>query len=192
MIAAFTRGPENTVQVEFPALDARTLSGLFGELGAMIDAELAEQGGPQPPDPLAEQLGLTGLGSGSTPGRPRDPAIARLFPDAYPEDAQASAEFRRFTQADLGSMRRRRIEVTRASLERIPRGGRLVLDAGEAAAWLGALNDLRLVLGSRLEITADGQEPGESLAPDDPRHAHVPVYYYLGYLEETLVEALGG
>ena len=78
------------------------------------------------------------------------------------------------------------------SLERIKGGGRLSLIPIEAAAWLGALNDLRLVLGTRLEITADDQEPGQDFGPSDPRTAYIPVYYYLGYLQETLVEALSG
>jgi hypothetical protein len=38
----------------------------------------------------------------------------------------------------------------------------------------------------------DDQQPGEDFGPDDPRTAYVPVYYYLGYLQETLIEALAG
>jgi hypothetical protein len=191
VIAAFTRGPENTVLVDLRAAEARLLADLFGDLLEL----LAEEAQPRPPggdpvDPLAAELGLDGLGDDTPSARPDDPALARLFPDAYPDDPDATAEFRRYTQGDLTVERRRRATVTLETLDRIKDGGRLSLIAAEAAAWLGALNDLRLVLGTRLEITVDEQEPGEGFGPDDPRTAYIPVYYYLGYLQETLVEAL--
>jgi hypothetical protein len=193
VIAAFTRGPSDTVLVDLRAAEARLLADLFQDLLEL----LAEEAGPRPPgagavDPLAAELGLGDLGDDTPPARPDDPALARLFPDAYPDDPDATAEFRRYTQADLSAERKRRATVALESLDRIKEGGRLSLIAPEAAAWLGALNDLRLVLGTRLEITADEQEPGEGFGPSDPRTAYVPVYYYLGYLQETLVEALAG
>jgi hypothetical protein len=192
VIAAFTRGPENSVLVDLRAAEARLLVDLFGDLLELLAAEDAAEPGLGPVDPLAVELGLDGLGDETPSARPDDPALARLFPDAYPDDPDATAEFRRYTQADLTAERRRRATLALESLERIKGGGRLSLTTAEAAAWLGALNDLRLVLGTRLEITADEQEPGEGFGPDDPRTAYVPVYYYLGYLQETLVEALAG
>ncbi len=57
--------------------------------------------------------------------------------------------------------------------------------------WLGALNDLRLTIGARLEIT--DEDDGEALfrLPDeDPRKPMVMAYLWLGGLQETLVEAL--
>jgi hypothetical protein len=192
VIAAFTRGPENSVLVDLRAAEARLLADLFGDLLELLTEESAPRPGLAPVDPLAAELGLDGLGDDTPSARPDDPALARLFPDAYPDDPDATAEFRRYTQADLTAERRRRATLTLETLDRIKDGGRLSLIAAEAAAWLGALNDLRLVLGTRLEITADEQEPGESFGPDDPRTAYVPVYYYLGYLQETLVEALAG
>jgi hypothetical protein len=192
VIAAFTRGPDDTVLVDLRSAEARLLADLFGDL-----LELLAEEDPQPPrsdqaDPLAAQLGLDGLGDDTPPARPDDPALARLFPDAYPDDPDATAEFRRYTQADLTAERRRRARVALETLDRIKGGGRLSLIPVEAAAWLGALNDLRLVLGTRLEITTDDQEPGQDFGPSDPRTAYIPVYYYLGYLQETLVEALSG
>ena len=192
VIAAFTRGPGNSVLVDLRAAEARLLADLFGDLLELLAEEGAARPGAAPADPLAVELGLDGLGDDTPSARPEDPALARLFPDAYPDDPDATAEFRRYTQADLTTERRRRATVALESLERIKGGGRLSLMAVEAAAWLGALNDLRLVLGTRLEITADEQDPGEGFGPDDPRTAYVPVYYYLGYLQETLVEALAG
>jgi uncharacterized protein DUF2017 len=207
VIAAFTRGPEHTVLVDLRAPEAGLLAGLLRDLLELLDEDSlsarSETGDPsEPVDPLAAELGLENLGIGDLGldelgavkpvDRPQDPALARLFPDAYPDDPEAAAEFRRFTQADLGAERRRRASLAVASLARIPSGGRLTLSEKEALAWLGALNDMRLVLGTRLEITTDDQEPGQDFGPSDPRSAYIPVYYYLGYLQETLVEALSG
>jgi Domain of unknown function (DUF2017) len=189
VIAAFIRGPGDSVRVDLRAAEARLLGDLFHDLLELLTEEEQHGAGA---DPLAAQLGLGGLGDDTPPARPDDPALARLFPDAYPDDPDATAEFRRYTQPDLSAERRRRAGVALETLDRIKEGGRLVLVPAESTAWLGALNDLRLVLGTRLEITADDQEPGEGFGPDDPRSAYVPVYYYLGYLQETLVEALAG
>lgn len=191
MIAAFSRGPDDTVLVELRAAEARLLADLFGDLLELLSAEDGPARPDDATDPLAAELGLDGLGDDTPPARPDDPALARLFPDAYPDDPDATAEFRRYTQPDLTAERRRRAVVAIETLDRIKDGGRLSLIPAEAAAWLGALNDLRLVLGTRLEITADDQEPGQGFGPSDPRTAYIPVYYYLGYLQETLVEALG-
>jgi hypothetical protein len=194
VIAAFTRGPDNTVLVDLRAAEVRLLADLFQDLLELLADDSAprmtETGAD---DPLVAELGLGGLGDDTPPARPDDPALARLFPDAYPDDPDATAEFRRYTQADLTAERKRRAAVALGSLEPLKEeGGRLTLDAAKAAAWLGALNDLRLVLGTRLEITSDEQEPGEGFGPRDPRTAYIPVYFYLGYLQETLVEALIG
>lgn len=192
MIAAFSRGPGDTVLVELRAAESRLLADLFGDLIELLSEESRLRNADTETDPLAAELGLDGLGDDTPAARPDDPALARLFPDAYPDDPDATADFRRYTQPDLTTERRRRATVAIETLDRIKDGGRLSLIPAEAAAWLGALNDLRLVLGTRLEITVDDQQPGESFGPDDPRTAYVPVYYYLGYLQETLIEALAG
>jgi hypothetical protein len=190
VIGAFTRGPGRTVAIELHSVEARLLADLFESLCELLGHEDDEGGATR--DPLAEQLGLAGLGDTSTAAAPRDPALARLLPDAYPDDPEASAEFRRFTRGDLNVQRKDRAETAARSLGRSADGGRLTLEPDESAAWLGALNDLRLVLGTRLEITEDGQEPGEGLDRDDPRSTTVPIYQYLGFLQETLIEAMSG
>ncbi len=52
------------------------------------------------------------------------------------------------------------------------------LDEEQLTAWLSALNDLRLVLGTQLDVSED------ELAGDTPAHA---LYHYLGYLQEEIV-----
>ena len=67
------------------------------------------------------------------------------------------------------------------------------LDAGDVdeealSAWLGVVNDLRLVLGTRLDVTEENSERG--FPPEDPRAPAFDVYRYLTWLQWQLVEAL--
>nr|WSW69011.1 DUF2017 domain-containing protein [Streptomyces sp. NBC_00995] len=149
---------------------------------------------------------------------PSDPALARLFPEAYGDDdtelRAASAEFRRFTENDLRTRKRddallvvRTLDALTPRPEGAPRGesdqgggGRgesgtavLTLTADECRSWLGSLNDLRLTIGTRLEVSdEDGGEDGSlyRLPDSDPRKPMVMAYLWLGGLQETLVETL--
>ena len=60
--------------------------------------------------------------------------------------------------------------------------------AGSLAAWLAALNDLRLILGTQLGIERDGD--GEDVSGDDPQAPRYAIYHYLGWLESQVVDAL--
>ncbi|GGT27629.1 DUF2017 domain-containing protein [Streptomyces purpureus] len=131
--------------------------------------------------------------------RPTDPALARLFPDAYGDDDEelraAAAEFRRFTENDLRSRKRDDALAVVRSLDGLSAAGEggavLKLTHEESLRWLGALNDLRLTIGTRLEVT-DEDEMGElyRLPDSDPRKPMVMAYLWLGALQETLVETL--
>jgi hypothetical protein len=182
----FRAGPHRTVQGNLEAVEAQLLAYLFGQLLDLLGP--AEETASA--DPLAIELGLADLGADPREvAPPEDAALARLFPDAYRDDEEAAAEFRRYTQSDLRTGKRGRAQC---ALETLPqdKGGRFDLDEEQAQCWLGSLNDLRLVLGSRFGLSDDGQEPGADLEPGDPLLAYVPAYHYLGYLQETLIEAL--
>ena len=186
MSFTFRAGPHRTVQANLEAAEAQLLAYLFGQLLDLLGP--AEDSADA--DPLALELGLADLGTAPDElGPPQDPALARLFPDAYRDDEEASSEFRRYTESDLRTGKRGRAQC---ALESLPedKGGRFELDEEQAQCWLGALNDLRLVLGSRFGLSDDGQEPGAELAPGNPLLAYVPAYHYLGYLQETLLEAM--
>jgi hypothetical protein len=123
-----------------------------------------------------------------------DPVVGRLFPDIYPKDPTDSAEFRRYTEGDLKTGK---IDQAGAILAALPdgAGGEVRLDAEAAEAWLRALNDARLAMGVRLEIS-DGTDLADELdreMSDDPSSTRVfqlSVYAYLGYLQESLLNAL--
>jgi Domain of unknown function (DUF2017) len=142
-------------------------------------------GGPQEveADPLAAMVGMpTG-----DPQTPDDPALARLLPDAYDDDdAAAASEFRRYTEDDLRAGKRAAAATVLATLP--AGGGKLLLDREQADAWLGCLNDLRLVLGTRLEVTED-TEP-DLIDDADPRRQALDVYGWLGWLQESLLRSL--
>ncbi|KOU36629.1 DUF2017 domain-containing protein [Streptomyces sp. WM6378] len=131
---------------------------------------------------------------------PADPALARLFPEAYASEESdelraKSAEFRRFTENDLRARKRTDALAVVHGLDALsPKGDGgavLKLTAEDSQHWLGALNDLRLTIGTRLEIT-DEDESGElyRLPDDDPRKPMVMAYLWLGVLQETLIETL--
>ncbi len=114
--------------------------------------------------------------------RPDDPSLRRLFPPAYEDDASES-EYRRLMHDELAGGRRRALEV----VEQTADADRL--DAESAHAWLTALNDLRLVLGTRLDVQEDTLL--DATSPSDPRAHEYALYAYLSWLQEQLVEALG-
>ncbi|MFF9910131.1 DUF2017 domain-containing protein [Streptomyces sp. NPDC013457] len=130
---------------------------------------------------------------------PSDPALKRLFPDAYGDEDEelraAAADFRRYTENDLRARKRQDALAVIRSLDGLASddegGAVLKLTPDESRSWLGALNDLRLTIGTRLEVT-DEDESGElyRLPDADPRKPMVMAYLWLGALQESLVETL--
>jgi hypothetical protein len=110
-----------------------------------------------------------------------DPSLRRLFPPAYDEEADETA-YRDLMGSELLSGRRGALEL----LARTAKQKRLSAD--EADAWLRALNDLRLVLGTRLDVQEDMLL--DDLRPDDPRASGLAIYGWLSWLQEQLVAAL--
>lgn len=141
---------------------------------------------PAPVDPLEA---LVGMSLAPMP-RPEDAVLARLLPDGYTDDDAAAADFRRYTEPELRSAKRAALRAMATALGRD--GGKTVLDEGTAQVWLTGINDLRLALGTRLEVTEELYEDIERMAPDDPRLPRLTVYEWLGGLEESLVRALAG
>lgn len=104
--------------------------------------------------------------------------LTRLFPDAYLDDADAAAEFRRYTRDELEE---RKI----AAAERIAEtatAGSVLLDRETSQTWARSLTDLRMMLATRLGIRTDDDEPGESPLAD--------IYGWLGELQWVLVDLL--
>jgi hypothetical protein len=128
-------------------------------------------------DPLAQLLNMTGSTQISD-----DPALARLFPDGYSDDEHASADFRRFTEQDLRAQKQAALATVQGTLG--DWNGKVTITDQQAQEWLKALNDLRLVLGTRLEISDEAETDFEA---DEPG---IHLYNYLTYLQGTLIDAL--
>lgn len=111
-----------------------------------------------------------------------DPAVGRLFPPAYPDEPDLQSEYAGLVRGDLMQRRLGSVEM----MERTIEAKRVSED--ELLAWLSALNDLRLVLGTKLGATEDDDPQG--IADEDPLAPSYALYYYLGWLEEQVVEAL--
>ena len=123
-----------------------------------------------------------------------DPVVSRLFPDIYPERPEDSREFREYTESDLKTGK---IDQAGAILAALPDEGEgeVRLDGEAAEAWLRAINDARLAMGTRLGITAEtdlSEELDEAILvdPGSSRVFQLSVYAYLGYLQESLLNAL--
>jgi hypothetical protein len=114
-------------------------------------------------------------------GAPGDPSLRRLFPPAYDEEDDERA-YRDLMGGELLDGRRAALQLVAETVDHSR------LSAEEADTWLRALNDLRLVLGTRLDVQEDTF--GEELRPDDPRAPALAVYGYLSWLQEQLVAAL--
>ena len=108
--------------------------------------------------------------------------IARLYPDVRPDDPAWSAGFRDLVRGDLDDARREHIATVEASLDA------RTIDDTDAEAWLHVLNDLRLVLGTRLGVAEEGDDG--SFDPDDPDAAAKVVYAYTGFLEAQFIDVL--
>ena len=122
-------------------------------------------------------------------GRPDDPAVRRLLPDASRDDDELAAEFRRLTQADLrASKSNGLLLLARVLTEQTgARPSEVVVERGDARAVAAAMTDIRLVIAERLGIRTD--EQAEAIHENVPPGAEqlVAVYGALSWLQESLV-----
>ncbi|SKC69366.1 DUF2017 family protein [Okibacterium fritillariae] len=128
-----------------------------------------------------------------------DPAVRRLFPDAYPEDPEASVDFRRYTIESSTDRKLQNVEDLIASLVngRDPEAIAATLSGADdvlvrlnpaqVQAWIRSLTDLRLTLAARLGIEEDGDEPEPT---DEDAAAIFDIYDWLGWVQDSLVTAL--
>ncbi|MGH1493784.1 MAG: DUF2017 family protein [Acidimicrobiales bacterium] len=108
------------------------------------------------------------------------PETRRLFPTAYPDDPERDAGYQIFARDQLIEKRRAAVEIIRQTSEAD------VLTADELGSWMGVLNDLRLVLGTMLDVSEDDDD----IDFDGPEADSQMLYRYLGELVHSIVEAL--
>jgi hypothetical protein len=116
-------------------------------------------------------------------GSAADPNLRRLFPTAYPDDPALDREYHGLVADDLLARRLAALDTVAETVDATR------LDEEQLLAWMGAVNDLRLVLGTRLDVSEDTDL---SARADDPDADSLAVYAYLGHLLESIVIALSG
>jgi hypothetical protein len=121
-----------------------------------------------------------------------EPVNQRLFPPAYldVEDIERDTEYRRLMRDDLVKEKLASLDLVTTTLARGSTSVRrwtVELTDEEATAWLAVLNDIRLALGVRLDITEDFDG---NVDDADPRAPALRLLSYLGWLEEQLLDAL--
>jgi hypothetical protein len=168
----FSRGDDGSVHGVFTTFEAELLAKLANELCGLLEAEIDL-------DPELTALGFDGGTAVSA-----DPAVARLLPDAYPDDAEASQEFRRFTEHSLAG---RKLSNARELARALDAGGEIDLTPADQQAWLRTLTDLRLVLAARLGIEKDDHE---TQPRDDDELMMYDIYDWLGSVQGSLVHAV--
>ncbi len=184
------------IYAELTVAEAQMLDGLAGQL-----VELLGEGLPVTDldlDPLSE------LFRANPPvDPPDDPVLRRLLPDGRPDDSEASAEFRRFTESDLRRGKIRHAMVVHENLEAAladyadsgvddPTAAVVEIELNEDTArdWMRTITDIRLAIAERLEITQGDEEHWLTLDPEDPQVVVYHVYGWLALVLESIVEAI--
>ena len=162
---------------------------LLKNMATSVQEMLDHRQSAAPSDPLEA---LTGIRTGN-PTPPQDGTMRRLLPDFVKEQEQ-----RGHGVADNGALRSlhepaiidAKIAVSQRLIDTLPAdGGRVELTEDDAEAWIAAVNDIRLALGTILDIGPDGPD---RLPPGHPMAAHLEVYHWLTVLQEYLVLGLMG
>jgi Domain of unknown function (DUF2017) len=110
---------------------------------------------------------------------PSQPVLRRLFPPAYSDtdDVERQDEYRRLMQEDLVERHREEFELLASTVDA------RILTPEQLEAWSRALNSIRLVLGTYLDVSEDD----ERRPPTTPEES---VYRWLTYLLGEAIEAL--
>jgi Domain of unknown function (DUF2017) len=178
----------------FTGFEADLLRSLASQMVELLRNERAE---PAAPTGDAFDALMSEFSGATTP--PEDPVLARLFPTAYVDDEEAAAEFRRFTE---GSLRDGKAAAAATIIDGLEEAGLpseldeeglmidVELDEPTAETWMRSFTDLRLALATRLGVEEGDEERWHALPDDDPRAQAHDIYEWIGWLQETLVEAL--
>jgi hypothetical protein len=193
MTEGFHRTRRGGVVATFSGLEADLLRSLASQLVELLRNEMAT---PRAEDPLEDLLDFTGPTK-----EPDDPVLARLFPSAYADDEEAAGEFRRFTEGTLRDGKAKNAAMIIDALEEAGLPPELdeegltfdvEIPQQDLMSWLKSFTDMRLALATRLGIEEGDDDYWDLVPEDDPRAQVHHIYTWLGFLQETLVEAAAG
>ncbi len=193
-MSGFTRHRRSGLVIaNFTGFEADLLRSLASQLVELLRNEEAAPHGQDPFEAMMDFSGPTAA--------PEDPVLARLFPAAYPEDEEAAAEFRRFTEATLRDGKAAAACTIIDGLEeaglppQLEEEGLMIdveLDEQTAEIWMRSFTDIRLALATRLGVEEGDEAVWDAMPEEDPRAQAHHIYEWVGYLQETLVAALAG
>ena len=166
-------------------------AGLLHSLVTSMLGMLDERESSSPADELEE---ITGMKTGNS-RLPEDETMKRLLPDFYRSQTDHPAgsgtleslnnALRSLHEPDIIDAKR---QAAQRLLDTVPEGGgKFELSENDAQAWAAAVNDVRLALGTMLDIGPNGPE---RLATGHPMAGHLDVYQWLTVLQEYLVLGL--
>ena len=162
---------------------------LLANMATSVQEMLDERQSGSPSDPLEQ---LTGIRTGN-PEPPQDGTMARLLPDFIKDPDGPSGPFldaRALRSLHEPEIIDAKMAAAQRLIETLPvGGGKLELTVEDAGAWITAINDIRLSLGTILGI---GPQMPDRLPPGHPMAAHLEVYQWLTVLQEYLVLGLMG
>ena len=162
----------------FTGFEADLLRSLAGQLVELLRNEAAVPRDDS--DPLEAMMDFSG-------------------PTQEPDDPEAAGDFRRFTE---GTLRDGKANAAIAVIDGLEDAGLppeltedglvidVELDEPTAETWLRSFTDVRLALATRLEVEEGDEDYWAGLPDDDPRGQAHDIYLWVGYLQETLVDAL--
>ena len=204
----FFREDNREITASFTPVEAELISSLATQVAGLLGAVASRSDDPE----------LAGTGIGGSTDRHDDPAIARLLPNAYSEDDDASREFRQLTERGLASRKIDNAVIVLHSLEAIatlavkpaaPSDDGPTTVPDDASSLFEAYDDdpgteiaideptaiawLRTLTDIRLTIAARLGLETDADTVDDTDDAAVvlgDVYNWLGLITESLVDAV--
>lgn len=196
-MTGFSPRPGGGYTVAFERHEASLISELAGQIAQLLSPLASAPGGElgaRPP--LSEQDLLDSLEASGSLALHEDPAIARLLPDAYGDeaDADSASDFRRYTEQGIVDRKvanalvivnslAASIDVNMTENLAMP----MEFTEAQAQSWLRGLTDIRLTIASRIGIETEEDVQGSN---NDTAPFLREVYHWLGYLTESLLSAI--
>ena len=157
-MAELRRDPTGEVRFQLEAYEADLMRQLLDEMRTLLEADIP----------------------------PSDAVLRRLFPDAFDDEEKANA-YRELIGDELHD---RKTAALRTARETVGTKGPVdtTLDDEQVDRWLALLTDIRLAIGTRLDVTEERM--AAEVDPADPDAAALSVLHWLGWLQESMLAAI--
>lgn len=183
------------IRISLGREEAALLVSLASQVAALLRGEDAQGPDTQGGDESSFEQLVAGLDAGPPP--PQGPILERLLPAGYRDDPEAAEEFRRLTDGELRATKGRALQ---RMLDDVATAGGLAsgktlkidLEADAAESWLHAINDVRLALGTHLDIREEVQSEQRANALDEQERDSYAIYDWLTWLQESIVRPMLG